>query len=340
MRLRRRSVAAARRGSLLEVGQQMEAMLAAARHEDGVQHEAAAAAALAAAKFEYTMADSQVTAPPVSSWGAPLEEVPAASKEELEALREAHKATYESVANAQETLAAASETQGKGIEEVALKEKPKELAQQLQESGPFQRRSAALKLARRGAYVEVRWLLKRGGVDVNCRDHAGNTLLHLAAQSGHGKIIKMLTRYGADLDAQNMDGNTAAHFAFKFSFHAIVDFLVGKGFDVALRNKAGLLYCEGTDALLPALEMGRYDDPLGKEGKKAKPEPQKIESREASADSALDSDDFRDTRPSTATALAVAGHFAPQDNARPDTPDSPLAKGGDNTDFAALALAN
>ena len=41
-----------------------------------------------------------------------------------------------------------------------------------------------------------------------------------------------------------------------------------------------------------------------------------------------------------ATALAVAGHFAPQDNARPDTPDSPLAKGGDNTDFAALALAN
>lgn len=70
----------ARPGSLLEVGQAMETTIASAANEAAACREAEAAAQLAAAKFDFTMNNNTVAAPPLSSWGAPLETKHVASK--------------------------------------------------------------------------------------------------------------------------------------------------------------------------------------------------------------------------------------------------------------------
>jgi len=49
------------------------------------------------------------------------------------------------------------------------------------------------------------------GADVNARDEAENTALHLATRHGHQDIMRLLIEHGANLNAQNDHASTPLH---------------------------------------------------------------------------------------------------------------------------------
>lgn len=53
------------------------------------------------------------------------------------------------------------------------------------------------------------------GADVNARDAAQNTALHLATIHAHADAMRLLIEHGADLDAQNSDLSTPLHLTAK-----------------------------------------------------------------------------------------------------------------------------
>ena len=59
----------------------------------------------------------------------------------------------------------------------------------------------------------VRYLVEEIGVDVNARDHEGNTALHHAAARGDNEMILYLVSKGADVKAVNRAGETTADMA-------------------------------------------------------------------------------------------------------------------------------
>ena len=59
----------------------------------------------------------------------------------------------------------------------------------------------------------VRYLVEEIGVDVNARDHEGNTALHHAAARGDNEMILYLISKGADVKAVNRAGETTADMA-------------------------------------------------------------------------------------------------------------------------------
>ena len=77
--------------------------------------------------------------------------------------------------------------------------------------------TSALMLAALLGYLNMCNILIDAGADVNAKDHAGNTALHLAAQ-GYGEqlpVIQTLLQRGADANATNEDGVTPAALAKK-----------------------------------------------------------------------------------------------------------------------------
>jgi uncharacterized protein len=59
----------------------------------------------------------------------------------------------------------------------------------------------------------VRYLVEEVGLDVNARDHDGNTALHHAASRGDNEMIQYLLSKGADLRAVNREGQNVADMA-------------------------------------------------------------------------------------------------------------------------------
>jgi ankyrin repeat protein len=59
----------------------------------------------------------------------------------------------------------------------------------------------------------VRYLVEEIGVDVNARDHEGNTALHHAAARGDNEMILYLVSKGADVNAVNRAGETTVDMA-------------------------------------------------------------------------------------------------------------------------------
>jgi uncharacterized protein len=59
----------------------------------------------------------------------------------------------------------------------------------------------------------VRYLVEEVGLDVNARDHEGNTALHHAAARGDNEMILYLVSKGADVQAVNREGQTTADMA-------------------------------------------------------------------------------------------------------------------------------
>jgi ankyrin repeat protein len=59
----------------------------------------------------------------------------------------------------------------------------------------------------------VKYLVEEIGLDVNARDHDGNTALHHAASRGDNEMILYLLSKGADLKAINREGQNAADMA-------------------------------------------------------------------------------------------------------------------------------
>jgi ankyrin repeat protein len=59
----------------------------------------------------------------------------------------------------------------------------------------------------------IRYLVEEVGLDVNARDHDGNTTLHHAASRGDNEMILYLLSKGADLKAINREGQNVADMA-------------------------------------------------------------------------------------------------------------------------------
>jgi uncharacterized protein len=59
----------------------------------------------------------------------------------------------------------------------------------------------------------IKYLVEEVGLDVNARDHDGNTALHHAASRGDNEMIEYLLSKGADLKAVNREGQNVADMA-------------------------------------------------------------------------------------------------------------------------------
>jgi ankyrin repeat protein len=64
--------------------------------------------------------------------------------------------------------------------------------------------------------------------DLNKKDSAGWTALHLAAMRGDLSIVKVLTEAGADVKIQGKDGQTPLDVAREKSQSEVVDYLQGQ----------------------------------------------------------------------------------------------------------------
>jgi uncharacterized protein len=64
-----------------------------------------------------------------------------------------------------------------------------------------------------GWMAAVKYLVEEIGLDVNARDHEGNTALHHAAARGDNEMILYLVSKGADVTAVNREGQTTADMA-------------------------------------------------------------------------------------------------------------------------------
>ena len=64
-----------------------------------------------------------------------------------------------------------------------------------------------------GMLAAVKYLVEDLHVDVNARDHEGNTALHNAAARGDNEMILYLVSKGADPKAVNRDGKTTVDMA-------------------------------------------------------------------------------------------------------------------------------
>jgi len=59
-----------------------------------------------------------------------------------------------------------------------------------------------------GGHTKILSLLIEHGVDVECRDHGGNTALHLTSRNAELEAGQFLLDCGADINARNLDNNT------------------------------------------------------------------------------------------------------------------------------------
>jgi ankyrin repeat protein len=64
-----------------------------------------------------------------------------------------------------------------------------------------------------GMLAAVKYLLEEVGVNVNVRDHEGNTAIHHAASRGDLEMIRYLVEKGADVKAVNREGQTTVDMA-------------------------------------------------------------------------------------------------------------------------------
>lgn len=60
----------------------------------------------------------------------------------------------------------------------------------------------------------------KNGINVNARDHRGQTLAHLAATHGHSHTLQAIIRGGADVNLQDANGWTPVHSA---AYHGVIE---------------------------------------------------------------------------------------------------------------------
>jgi uncharacterized protein len=70
-----------------------------------------------------------------------------------------------------------------------------------------------------GDAMTVAMRLGLGEVDVNGRDKAGRTALHIAAMRGHVDVAEVLLAKGAQVEARDADGWTPLHWAMASGAH-------------------------------------------------------------------------------------------------------------------------
>ncbi|KAI3506178.1 hypothetical protein L1887_28534 [Cichorium endivia] len=85
----------------------------------------------------------------------------------------------------------------------------------------------------RGDDVLLHKLLRRGGLDANEVDHAGRTVLNIAAASGSLECCLLLLDYGADPNRRDTDGNVPLWSAIVGRNEAVIKLLVDNGAKLA-----------------------------------------------------------------------------------------------------------
>ncbi|XP_078600101.1 uncharacterized protein LOC144875153 [Branchiostoma floridae x Branchiostoma japonicum] len=97
----------------------------------------------------------------------------------------------------------------------------------------------------------LRLVLETGKVDVDEKDFAGCTALHLASEQGHFEVVEVLIDIGADPHTRDKQGDTALHWAAYHGHVKVVELLLSKGLD---SNAKG---CNGITAVHRAAERGQ-----------------------------------------------------------------------------------
>ena len=79
--------------------------------------------------------------------------------------------------------------------------------------------------------------MERAGTDINARDGAGQTVLHIASLKGFVPLVKILLRkVGLSLNLQDDEGQTPLHLAAQGGHEKVCEILVDAG--------AGMLFFE------------------------------------------------------------------------------------------------
>jgi len=86
---------------------------------------------------------------------------------------------------------------------------------------------------------KVAEVLLANKADVNARNDAGNTPLHVSEISGNPNMAELLLAKGADINARNNTGATPLHMAAAVGHKEMVESLLGKGANVNARDNAG-----------------------------------------------------------------------------------------------------
>ena len=95
--------------------------------------------------------------------------------------------------------------------------------------------------AKLGQHREIELLLDEDDeeLDINARDHDGNTALHCAAQHGHTEVVTLLLDRGADINARGRNENTALLSAAESGRTEVVVLLLNREADVKARDYNG-----------------------------------------------------------------------------------------------------
>ena len=78
------------------------------------------------------------------------------------------------------------------------------------------------------------------GADVDEKDSAHNTALHLAADVGHMDVVQALVANGANLNAEDVSDLTPLYLAIIGDHEAIAKLLIAKGADVNAMDNLGI----------------------------------------------------------------------------------------------------
>lgn len=83
---------------------------------------------------------------------------------------------------------------------------------------------------------KIKILLETDVTQINIKDPAGNTPLHIAAVNGSVPLVEMLLSKGADINAVNTQLNTPLHLAIMNGKDEVCKYLIEKGTDLTKQN--------------------------------------------------------------------------------------------------------
>ena len=100
--------------------------------------------------------------------------------------------------------------------------------------------ATALFIAVERKHIPVAEILLSSGIDVNCKDSAGQTSLHRATHCGHEEMIRFLIKSGADIECQNDDGRTPWSANVRGKNETVLKLLLEAGADPSTRGHQGV----------------------------------------------------------------------------------------------------
>ena len=101
------------------------------------------------------------------------------------------------------------------------------------------------------------------GMDVNVKNEAGVTPLHLAALMGHKEIAELLIAKGADVNETDSDGKTPLSSAAYSGRKEIAELLIAEGADVNAKDKDGatpLNWASASAAIFAGIDLNAVEN--------------------------------------------------------------------------------